>query len=340
MTLASSEPTPLYIWGAFMKSIALFLVAACLPAIGFAQAEKFSQGRFMDTISALEMTLARVASSDRFYSRSATEQADLMIRGGVRISAFNLQSLGRLYQDYPMAANQGFVKAVREDAKALEDHLGEYDKFKSVGKRKQAEKAAAELVKLIGKSAWLDQGARSPLLQRMKAKLMQLQWLPDAQDRQFVLSRLLVQIEGLRRSRYDMGRLEAGLHELRRELRWFTISVLALDGMVISSPAKVCPQAQPIFARYGDSKYALPTQSKRPEACAISACLGNEMVGTVGLFGKYKDDAEPIVENDPELLKKDRTPPAIAAEAQKAYATLMRSGILDQTQSQLQSCLR
>jgi hypothetical protein len=317
----------------------LLLILGVSPSTQ-AQVENFSQGRFRAALEFLDGSIQRVARSNRFFDRSAVDQADLLVKGGVRISAFNLQSLGRLYQNYPSAENLAFIKAIRQDGKILEDHLGEFDKYQKVGNRKKMEKAAAALMKMVAKSGWLDARGQVPLIARMKQRLFQLRWMPDAEDRRFVLSQVSAQIELLRKNRYDMGRLEAGLHELRRELRWFTIFVLNLDGLLIASPRMACPRKQPLFVRYGDQKYALPSTSKRPDACVISACLGAELVGAVGLFGNLKDEAEPIVEYDPELQRKDKTPPKIAAQAQKAYVALMQSGILDQTQQQMGACLR
>ncbi len=327
--------TPLFV-------IAFTCVLSTGPAVE-AQVRPSSQVSAMQIIrgiTELEAVFGRIARTDGFFEKSKRDQADALLEGGLRLAAFNLQSLGRVYRKYPIASTQGFLKKLRESAKDLEDHLGEYDKMKSLGKAPAMGRAAVALMGLVAREGWLDRAGRSPRATVFKAAAARQAWLSPAEDRDFAIGELVDQLQSVAAADYDMRRLEAGLHELRRELRWFSISARALGGVVIASSVMACPQRQSVFAAHADPKYGLPTSGPFADACRISTCLSVELNGAVTLLGELKDEAEPIVENDPALKRADRTPPQVAARAQNAYSALLRSGILENTQSQLRACLR
>ena len=55
--------------------------------------------------------------------------------------------------------------------------------------------------------------------------------------------RLGNQLSRIARTEFDLSKLEEGngLHELRRELRWFLIEVQVLNGLVQFKPGRRCP---------------------------------------------------------------------------------------------------
>lgn len=323
------------------QCLATALFSLALSTTALAQAPGRTPGRALELISKLERSFAQALATPGFTRMNAESQAQLLIKLGARVDAFNLQSLGRVYETYPVPPTQEMMKTIRKQAKKLEDAMGAFDKYKTVGKRGHAKEAAAELLKLLAKEGWIDGRGQSPLLLQMKRAVLNARWLPEAQDQAFVLTQLALQIEKVRTARYDMRLLEAGLHEIRRELRWFSISAKALGPRIAVSSRMACPLRQLSFAAHADTKkYMLPEDQGTPGACVLSACVAQELVGAVGLFGQLKDQAEPIVENDERLLKHDLTPPAIATAAHRAQITLLRSGALEHARAQLEGCLR
>lgn len=305
------------------------------PAREPAQSAATPAARIGETLRAVESSLARAARTPGFANMTPLDQALAVARSGTRVAAFNMQGLGRLYRGYPIESNKRFAKHMREDGKALEDALGQLDVFMTLRRPKDAEKAARALMKMLDEDDWLDRNGRSPLLQDLQARLYNLKWLPPQEDRKFLLMKLVDQAESVRSTEYDMKRLGDGLHELRRELRWVVIDSQNTDGLVFSSAAKACPMRQMNFTAGIDPKYLLPGASKRADACALSECLAKDLVGAVGVFGKYKDDSERMIGGD-----EGPTPPQIAAAAQRSYQTLRASGLLEGIRDQLAECAR
>lgn len=324
-----------------LSRVLIATLSGFLATTAAAQVAARTPSRALELMTELERSLARAVATPGFARMDAENQAQLLIKLGARVDAFNLQSLGRVYETYPLPPTQELMKSIRKQAKKLEDAMGAFDKYKTVGKRDRAKEAAQELLKLLAGEGWIDGRGRSPLLARMKGAVLAVRWLPEDQDQAFILTQLALQIEKVRTARHDMRRLEAGLHEIRRELRWFSISAKALGPRVAVSSRMTCPLRRLHFAAHADSKkYMLPEDQGTPGACVLSACVAQELVGAVGLFGELKDQAEPIFENDPRLHRDDLTPPTIAVVAQRAQATLMSSGALEHARLQLESCLR
>lgn len=321
----------------------LLTLAACVssesredaPAREPAQSAATPAARIGEALRTVESSLARAARTPGFANMTPLDRALAVARAGTRVAAFNMQGLGRLYRGYPIESNKRFAKHMREDGKALEDALGQLDVFMTLRRPKDAERAARALMKMLDEDDWLDRNGRSPLLQDLQARLYNLKWLSPQEDRKFILTKLIDQAESVRGTDYDMKRLGDGLHELRRELRWLVIDSQNTGGLVFSSAAKACPIRQMNFMAGFDPKYMLPASSQRADACALSECLVKDLVGVVGVFGKYKDDSERMIGGD-----EGPTPPQIAAAAQRSYQTLRASGLLEGIRDQLTECAR
>lgn len=319
----------------------VFAAMVASPAQAASAGPAYSGLRFVGAINRLELALREATGNGAFFRQSAPAQAETLRRANVRAHAYSLQSLGRLYADYPVKDVAKFAEVARDRAKDLEDLLGAYDKHVALRHSSKAEKAARELMRAIGDERWIDWSGRSPALNDLRKRLVSVRWLPPAQDRRYALDRIAGQADEILGERYDMRRLEKkGLHELRRDLRWILLSIQALEGDVVASPKKACPQPRLFFTAGIHARFMPPAVSSDPNACVISQCLAGEITGAVGLFGKLKDQAEALSDRDPRLEKADLTAPAIATAAHSMYATLLRSRALENFREQIRACAR
>lgn len=301
----------------------------------FAKSETVSEKLFTNSIEKLSSALKAI-HKQLSEEGDAVKQGKILLKSGVRVAAFDMQSLGRLYADYPEKDIKKLIKDVRKSGKDLEDALGAFDKFESMNEKKEAKEAAGELMTLIYDEGFLDEDGETPLLKKLKKEVGNANWKSEQVDRSFVLSQLIAQLEVVRTTPYDMGRLEEGLHELRRELRWFSIYGRNIDGLLTAQKAS-CPISKTPFAQYADKKYStLPAGNI--SSCNVSKCLYLEVVGANGLFAELKDEAEPIVEKDKKLKENDLTPPDIAKRATTQYQIFLKSGVIDLLQNEIRSC--
>src|SRR5207237_5813578 len=105
-------------------------------------------------------------------------------------------------------------------------------------------------------------------------------------------------LRNVRDGHFDFNRLEDGIHEFRRQLRWFPMHVDSLDGLVLvrDDPPGVCPVpaletlAGSAAARHRYANPALQFPATHP--CTISRCLLWQVSKTVRDLGRIKDEAQ------------------------------------------------
>jgi hypothetical protein len=159
-------------------------------------------------------------------------------------------------------------------------------------------------------------------------------------------------LQGVRESRLDFNKLEEGIHEFRRELRWFPVVIDSLDGLITlrTDPPGSCPV--PALEKLADSavakhRYATPALANpAPQPCAISQCLLWGTVQTVTGLGDLKDEAQgnaaiaEALDNDLFVAAKKNVTPEEIARAKAIRAELFESRTLETLMSQLSGCRR
>ena len=267
-----------------------------------------AEGRLFFAIDRIQQSLEQVFAQHRNFSAlSNLEQAEILLAANLRNPMFGLQSLGRMYRALDrknIAEVENFtsvvpvaelVKKLGKLANTIEDTLGHYDLLKKEGRIEEQAKEADSLHKSLYDTGLLNTDGPGPLFTEWSKEISELKWPSENKDRRFVLSVTLEQIDKVLRTKYDMAELEDGLHEFRRELRWIVLYASASNGLFEKSDAGEfqCKQTDLIFKDFIDPKYSsLTTNVNVENKCTISACLFDQLVGAVGQFGAYKDNAE------------------------------------------------
>ena len=289
----------------------------------------------------------------------------------VRTHLFRLESLLRLYRHKFENLEPHLLQV-----KQVEDGLGAYayavdslnfakDKFKRENQAQAPDAARrAEQQKIVDGLEKKEQLARdvlAKLLERstLGSDLAPLRSLVGSRfngwgygnDVPYVKRELQQLLSGVRNHRYDFKKLEDGIHEFRRQLRWFPITVDALDGLVLvrDDPAGACPVpaleklAGSAAARNRYSNPDLRFPASHP--CTISRCLLWQVVKTVRDIGRLKDEAQGnlAVEaaldfDDDEVATSNKATPEETSRAEVMRDELFKSRALESLTAQLSSC--
>jgi hypothetical protein len=313
--------------------------------------------RRIDRLLALFQSQGNVAS-DAFI--------DSLMAGDTRSELFRMESLLRLYRHkFPNLTEH--LKQV----KAIEDGLGEYsyavdslnfakDKFKKENQGRGASADQEKILEGLEKKRTVARGILANVLEKsaLVADLRSLRsqagprfrgW-GSAQDMPFVKKHLQEMLKKVRDETYDFTRLEDGIHEFRRQLRWFPMTIDGLDGLIVvrDDPAGKCP-VPALQALAGSAaarnKYANPAlRFPAAHPCAISRCLLWQVSKTVRDLGRLKDDTqgnlaiEAALDEDLDVSSSNVASPAETARARAIRTELNSSRALDSLMSQISSC--
>ncbi|MEM7647414.1 MAG: hypothetical protein AAF203_10930, partial [Pseudomonadota bacterium] len=193
--------------------------------------------------------------------------------------------------------------------------------------------------------------------QQMLDDIRSYPWLSYQQDRSYVVSRLIKHLEKLQETPFNFKILEdteteKGLHEFRREVRWFSFKTSNLNGTVNFFDSLPCQNGycpSPEMAELLDkdlhpdvvkSRYnklpKTPFHWERKYVCPISRCLFYKLNKVVSDVGAIKDG----VENGNFTNGLGNETPDQAAEAVATiHKDLIDSGAINEVISQLQNCL-
>lgn len=323
---------------------AAVVVASSLTPSALAGSGKVQRARFEPWLSVLRPAL--------LAPKHAGKAADALLADGAsRVAAFELQALGKIYEQ----SDKDF-KDLRKAFKEIEDGIGDVDKWdKILKKSKKSGAPASELAKLqarvtqartnfvalLGSKGWVKLDGKSRLAQ-IEEFLAEYDWSSAEKDRGEVVEVLRDQLKNVEETKYDMSILEHGdgLHELRRELRWFLIQARVLNGAVRHSD-DTCPVPaleKLLKLPIAQSKYAeLPGSALEKQPCWISSCLFVALVKQVEDLGEIKDEAETLV-NRGGSEASDQVPPALRARAQASYDALLESQALGKLRAELKAC--
>jgi hypothetical protein len=303
-------------------------------------------------------------------SESPATLRDRLIDGTARTQLFRLESLLRLYgRAFPELDEH--LRAVKE----VEDGLGAYayavdslnfakDKFK-----KENQAAAPDAIRKADQERMLEGlGKKEEAARRVLAKLLERTTLgsdlPElrsqmvstlagwsaARDLEYVNGELQRILKNVRDGRFDFNKLEDGIHEFRRRLRWFPMTIDALDGLVVvrDDPAGACPvPALEALAGSGAARHRYANPALRfpaTHSCAISRCLLWQVSRTIRDMGRVKDEAEgetaieSALDDEFDVASSNYVTPTEIARANAIRKELYSSRTLDALIAQLSSC--
>ncbi|MCM0606997.1 MAG: hypothetical protein KA715_12980 [Xanthomonadaceae bacterium] len=171
----------------------------------------------------------------------ANEAIDQFLKNDVRRQLFKLEGLSRLYK-----IQYEEFDPIYNKFKKLEDVLGKFIETKEYfefAEKLDAPQAAQKklkakldesrvaLVTILEKS-WLPDSKGVSGAEDMMEELYDMVWDPDATDRKLMLQSYARDVRKVIGNDYDMDKLQEGIHELRRRLRWFPIYIGSLDGLI------------------------------------------------------------------------------------------------------------
>ena len=282
--------------------------------------------------------------------------ADQIVAGPSRISAFNLQGLCRIYGD----EDKMFGK-MRDDFKDIEDVIGQWDKYNNVlGKAEEKGKSPEVIAKLEEKLADAREGIKALLVERNwvrddqgETRLAKIQrhldeygWKKYRKDRETVLTYLIDALKSIKETKYNLKHLEEGdgLHELRRDLRWVSIEMRILNGLIgFEKDTQNCPldaYADLVNQKVAESKYSqLPPSETEPDVCKIPQCLYLGMAEMIEEFGEIKDDAETDVNTSGDEDVSDKVPKKFREKAEKLYSKMTDNRLIDELKDELKKCI-
>lgn len=296
--------------------------------------------------------------------------ADSLIDGKARNQLFRLESLLRLY-----GRARPDLEKYRREVKELEDGLGAYkfaedslsfakDKFENENQTQApdaARKAEQEKVlESLEKKKEMAHGVFAKLVERstLGSDLPRLRSLvvsrfaswSSSKDLAYVKGELQRVLRNVRDGRFDFNRLEEGIHEFRRRLRWFPVLIDSLDGLILvrDDPPGACPVpalealAGSAAAKHRYSNPALRFPATHP--CTISRCLLWQVVQTTNDLGRVKDDAlgntaiASALDDDIYVASDNYVTSEEIARAKAIRTEFFSSRALDSLMAQLSSC--
>lgn len=346
-----------------MKLQNLFAVAAASATLLFAGAGCSSQADDASSIGSGEQNqtnadapMARFAPHLRslrsqLESGQSVEQIAQGLLSSGRPASFALQALCRLYEKEDDAT----FKAMRDDFKALEDGIGQYDKwytFHQAAVSQGKDKATIDGLKakvdaalktfntLLTSRGFInkDDPKAAGLVGKHEEWLKAYKWKARNEDREVILKHLSKELEDLVETKYDMKILEHGdgVHELRRDVRWILIEQLQIGGMITLKDPKTCSisayASLPLTDRYAQ----LRSSPLEPNPCQIDGCVVAATARAVNNLGDLKDQAEIELNINPGLG--DVTPERLQKPAQDLYDDVVKNKLFETYKSQIDAC--
>jgi hypothetical protein len=224
------------------------------------------------------------------------------------------------------------------DFKVIEDGLGQMDKWRSLKNIDKEVLAKKQFALELKEGKWYGKNSRILELRKTIHKLTAKVKNPESQILKF-LARFAKKID---ETPFDFSGLESenGLHEYKREIRWFLIQSRTLEGMMSFRPdQKNCPNPN-LFNVFDlesaqKSKYSqLPVPKPGQYTCQISACLFYGLSDTVERIDSVKADAEHAIGN----TDSDLTPPHLKVRAEKIYNRINATNVYKLLADELNEC--
>jgi hypothetical protein len=233
---------------------------------------------------------------------------ELVMSKDLRRQVFLMEGISKLYTElHGEPAERVYV-----GVKGLEDRLGHYSMTKSNLAAAEKVGAAPEAVALLKKDVeasrlslktlladeWMpDAKGRIPAMRDIVEKWGEAKWGSADKDLKAVRAELSRRLEKIESTPYDMNELEDGIHELRRQLRWFPIYAESLNGVFqlddTSNPVKAY---EPLLkAPIATSKYVnLPPGDRERVTIALPKSVYCALMQLTLDLGALKDTGEPL----------------------------------------------
>lgn len=233
---------------------------------------------------------------------------DLVMAKDLRRQVFLLEGSSKMYSDiHGKPAERVYVST-----KTLEDALGKVSMTKSNLAAAEKVKADPKVIALLTKDVaaarselkgilvedWMpDAKGRLPAMRDIVEDWGEAKWGSVEKDTEKVKDELSRRLEKLETTPYDMDQLETGVHELRRQLRWFPIYAESLNGLFqLDDTQNPIKAYEPLLkADIAASKYVqLPDSSREKDSIQIPKSVYCGLMQLTLDLGAAKDAGEPI----------------------------------------------
>jgi len=189
--------------------------------------------------------LRALFTAERVAPDAIDATIDEAYRTDARGEMFAIEGLLRIY-----AGIYGRPVAVMlESIKAAEDafgHAGEKVDYLAYARKVAAPPGALALLQASADEGRVHLRAFVPeipaMLDGLSAALRDLPWQREEKDARRVLREVADALRACEALDYDPEELQSGIHEMRRDLRWFLIDIRALDGLIVLDPPGGMPR--------------------------------------------------------------------------------------------------
>lgn len=259
----------------------------------------------------LERVLVHAAKVQEILSLEKDPAAlvELVMAKDLRRHVFLLEGIGKLYAKRYDEAGETHLAA-----KELEDALGALSATRSnlayarhvvvpadvekhlVKKEADARRFLEDL--LVDKWMPRDNG-KIPAIKELLKAWGRAKWDDYGDDKKYVRNELVRRLVKLSDTTYDMNNLQDGIHELRRQLRWFPIYTESVNGLLQLDETKnpVAAYEPMLHVQLATSKYvSLPDDSREVGSIQISKSLYTALMQLTLDLGALKDAGEPLEE--------------------------------------------
>jgi hypothetical protein len=271
----------------------------------------------------------------------ADKLVDLVMAKDLRRQVFLLEGVSKMYTDiHGKPAERVYVAT-----KALEDVIGKFSMTKSNLAAAEKVKADPKVIALLQKDMdaaragltqvlvdnWMpDAKGRIPGMRDIVEDWGEAKWGGIEKDTAKVRGELSRRLEKLENTPYNMDELETGVHELRRQLRWFPIYAESLQGLFqLDDKQNPIKAYEPLLqADIATSKYVqLPDASREPDSIAIPKSVYCALMQLTLDLGGVKDAGEPI-----HFIRDAYVRAGVAKDAASAKATVhaLFGGVADE----------
>jgi hypothetical protein len=257
-----------------------------------------------------ERVLVHAAKIDALFrsEKDPDKLLDLAMGKDIRRHVFLLEGIAKLYGKIHKAP----AEAVHAQSKKLEDQLGvvsltrsNLEMARKVGADPKAiaalegdkERARAALRDLIVAEWMPDAKGRIPAMTTIVDLWGEADWKSSDKDIKSVRKELSRRLEKLENTPHDMDILEDGIHELRRQLRWFPIYAESLNGVFqLNDAINPVPAYEKFLALpIASSKYtSLPGSEREQSPIQLSKSVYCALMQTILDLGGIKDSGEAI----------------------------------------------
>lgn len=273
---------------------------------------------------------------------SGKDRVRKMIDDDARYSAFQLEGLSRIYESWP---HSPFSK-IRLQLKELEDQLGRVDEREEYLNFATKIEAPSDAIDYLKKSAkesrhnlekflkpWTEPRIEdgTTRLERIEGKIKEWRDGSEEKERRKILDALVEHLKKIEDLPYDMSRLQKGIHEMRRQLRWVLISIQALNGLVVleDGSASLSREILDRYAHLIDEPVAksrfnqIPENPEIKDPIRIHRTLYLALSDAVQRLGEIKSFGENVEALEEALMESDPEKYAEIEDAQDKVELLL-----------------